>query len=393
MKKDIASPISAGVVTAVVGFSSSFVLVMEGLKHVGATDSQALSGLIAVTIAFSIGMVYLAWRTRVPMTMAWSTPGAALLLTTAAPHTGFSGAVGAFILCAVLVALCGLVKPLGHLVMGIPVSLTQALLAGILIPICIQPFVAAGHQPLAVIPLLAVYAGLTFWAPRWAVPAVLVVALGESLAGFLASGRTWVWDAPRLEYVAPALDVPALLSVGVSLFIVTMAAQNLPGIGMLRSFGHTPPWRASMVTCGVTSGVGSLFGSHAANLSSLSAAIALGDMSGRDPRTKWWATPAAAVTYLVLAVSAGSMVALMASAPAGIMATLAGLALLPTFTSTASAAFADRDYATANGAVIIISASGVTLGGFSAAVFAFAAGLLMHALTRVLRRRSAHHGR
>ncbi len=382
MKKDIASPVAAGLVTAVVGFSSSFVLVLEGLKHVGASPQQALSGLIAVTLAFSAGMTWLAWRTRVPMTMAWSTPGAALLLTTAAPSTGFAGAVGAFLVCGALVALCGVVKPLERFVMTMPVSLTQALLAGVLVPICVQPFASAGRSPAAILPLLAVYALMSLWAPRWAVPAVLLVALVESAAGFAASGRPWAWTPPQLVLTAPVLDLQAILSIGLGLFIVTMAAQNLTGIGVLRSFGHTPPWRASMLTCGLASAAGAPFGAHASNLSSLSAAIALGEMSGRDPRTKWWATPAAAAVYLLLALSAASLVVLMAEAPEGVMAALAGLALLPTFSSNSAAALADRRFAAANGVVLLIGASGVTIAGFSSSVVAFATGLVLHAVVR-----------
>lgn len=378
--RDILAPLSAGLVTAVVGFASSFVLVMQGLEHVGASPDQALSGLIAVTLAFSAGMVYLAWKTRIPITMAWSTPGAALLLTTPAPQTGFAGAVGAFLLCALLTALCGVIKPLERFVQSIPVSLTQALLAGLLIPICVQPFTSAAREPAAILPLLAVYALLSWAAPRWAVPAVLVAALVESGLAFAASGREWVWAQPQLHLVMPALDVPALLSIGVSLFLVTMAAQNLPGAGVLRSFGHVPPWKSAMLTAGAASGAGALFGAHASNLSSLSAAIALGEMSGSDRRTKWWATPAAAVVYVAFALSAASIIALMAAAPPGVMATLAGLALLPTFAGTASQSLRDAPYAGANAVVILVGASGISLGGYSAAVFAFAAGLVMHAI-------------
>ena len=72
-------PISAGVVSALVGFTSAFAVVLTGLAGVGADHDQAASGLLAVTVTMGLACILLAWWSRMPITVAWSTPGAALI--------------------------------------------------------------------------------------------------------------------------------------------------------------------------------------------------------------------------------------------------------------------------------------------------------------------------
>src|SRR5215217_1194461 len=171
-------PVVAGIVTALVGFTSSFAVVLSGLKAVGADPAQAASGLLALTVVVGVGVLWLSWRSKVPVTLAWSTPGAALLATSGTVDGGWLAAVGAFLAAGILIALTGLVPALGRLMAKIPATLAQAMLAGVLLQLCLAPFKALGSVPLYVAPVIVCWLLIMKFAPRWAVPAALLVALG-----------------------------------------------------------------------------------------------------------------------------------------------------------------------------------------------------------------------
>lgn len=174
-------PVLAGVVTAVVGFSSSFVVVVAGLTAVGASPAQAASGLLTLLVTQAVGMLWLSVRHRTPIVLAWSTPGAALLASATGAAGGWPAAVGAFVATGVLVLLTALVPRLGDLVAAIPQSLARAMLAGVLLPLCVAPVTALVAAPQVVAPLVLTWLVLLRWAPRWAVPASLAVALATVL--------------------------------------------------------------------------------------------------------------------------------------------------------------------------------------------------------------------
>src|SRR5699024_3135393 len=57
----------------------SFVIVIAMMQNLGATDEQISSGLLAVCFAIGLTTYFLAYTTKAPITIAWSTPGAALI--------------------------------------------------------------------------------------------------------------------------------------------------------------------------------------------------------------------------------------------------------------------------------------------------------------------------
>ncbi|WP_344870262.1 benzoate/H(+) symporter BenE family transporter, partial [Gordonia hankookensis] len=279
-------PIVAGIVTALVGFTSSFAVVIAGLRAVGASAEQAASGLLALTVIFGLGIVVLSVRTRAPITLAWSTPGAALLASMAATyHAGWAAAVGAFVVVGVLIVVTGLVPALGDVISRIPTPIAQAMLAGVLLTLCLAPMRSLVEAPVLTIPVLLVWLAATRWLPRWALPLAMVTALvviGVHVAvdGADDAGPTsWL---PSLTFTVPHLDLAAIVGLAVPLFIVTMASQNIPGVAVLSSFGYATPWRAAMTVTGVGTVVAAPFGGHAINLAALSAALAAGDEAGSD---------------------------------------------------------------------------------------------------------------
>lgn len=385
----IGQPVIAGVVTALVGFTSSFVVVVAGLRAVGADARQASSGLLILTMLFALGIIALCLRTRAPITLAWSTPGAAMLVAAGSSyHAGWPAAVGAFAVCGVLILATGLIPALGELIGRIPTPIAQAMLAGVLLTLCLAPMKSLAAQPLLTLPILVAWLIGMRWLTRWALPLALVAALaviGIYLAvhGVHGWGSTPWW--PVLTWTTPHLDVSALIGIAIPLYIVTMASQNVPGVAVLNSFGYQAPWRLAMTVTGIGTVVGAPFGGHAINLAALSAALAAGDEAGPDRSRRWIAGVSAGCSYLVLAVFAGLLVAITAVAPDGLLETVAGLALLATFANAVLGAFAHDEHRIPAALTFVTAAAGVTFGGISGAFWALVVGLVANGVLRARR--------
>ena len=375
-------PIIAGVVTSLVGFTSSFVVVVTGLRAVGASPAQAASGLLVLTILFGLGSIALSLRTRRPVTLAWSTPGAALLVSAGASYdAGWTAAVGAFLVVGLLILATGLVPALGELIGRIPTPIAQAMLAGVLLTLCLAPMTSLAAQPWSTLPILVVWLLAMRWLPRWALPLALVTALvviGVNLAvdGYDGwEGETW-W--PQLVWTTPTFDATAIVGLAVPLYIVTMASQNVPGVAVLKSFGYETPWRPAMFVTGVGTVLGAPFGGHAINLAALSAALAAGPEAGADRSRRWIAGVATGSTSLVLAVLSGALVVVTAIAPDGLLEAVAGLALLATFVAAIMGAFEKPEFRIPAALAFVTAAAGVTFGGIGGAFWALVVGLAAH---------------
>ena len=382
-------PVVAGVVTALVGFTSSFAVVLAGLRAVGADPAQAASGLLALTLAVGLGVLWLSWRSKVPVTLAWSTPGAALLATSGTADGGWPAAVGAFLATGILIAMTGLVPALGRLMARIPGSLAQAMLAGVLLQLCLAPFKALGTVPLFVAPVILCWLLMMKFAPRWSVPAALLVAL-MVIGASLAAGGASLGGAgilPTLVWTPPAFSLQAMAGIALPLFVVTMASQNVPGVAVLRSFGYNTPWRPAMLVTGAGTAVAAPFGAHAVNLAALSAALAAGEEAGPDRDRRWVAGFTSGLAYLVLAAFSAALVTLVTAAPAGMLEAVAGLALLGTLAGSISAALADPEDRIAPAVTFLTAASGLSFAGIGSAFWALAAGLLVRLILK-----PRHHG-
>lgn len=378
--RDLQQPVVAGVVTAIVGFTSSFAVVLAGLRAVGASADQAASGLFALTVTFGLLMSALALWTRLPLTLAWSTPGAALLVSTGPVDGGWPAAVGAFALTGALLALTGVVPWLGRLAAAIPVPLAQAMLAGVLLQLCLAPFTAFAATPWAVGPVVLTWLLGTRFLPRWAVPLALGTALAVIAVTLVVDGTTVPASSllPRVEPTAPVLTVAAVVGIAIPLTVVTLASQNIPGVAVMRSFGFAVPWRAAMVTTGAGTTASAFLGGHAINLAAISAALAAGDQAGERSR-RWGAAFVAGLTALVLACTSGALVAVTEAAPPGIVETVAGLALLTTFAAAVVAALEDVQGRTSAAVTFLVAASGLQLAGVGAAFWALVVGLAVRA--------------
>ncbi len=378
--------VTAGVVTSVVGFTSAFAVVLAGLRAVGATPAQAASGLLAVTLAMGAATVLLAWRTRLPITVAWSTPGAALLASTGTAIGSWSHAVAGFAVCGVLLAAVGLWRRLERWVRLIPVPLASAMLAGVLVDLCLQPVLATVDRPLLVGPVVICWLVLLRLAPRWATPAAIGLAVGLAVASPQVRGLDPASLAPTLTWTTPELSWSAVVSVAVPLFVVTMASQNIPGIAVLAGFGYAAPVRPVMLVTGIGTVLAAPWGGHAINLAAISAALAAGPEAGPDPARRWRAAVTAGLGYLVLGIGSAAVAAVALAAPAGLITAAAGLALVGTLASSLGTAFASVSHREAAAVTFLVTVSGISVAGVSAAFWGLVAGIVCQVVLRRARR-------
>lgn len=375
-------PVVAGVVSALVGFTSAFVVVLGGLRAVGADADQAASGLLAVSVLMGVSSIVLSLSTRMPITVAWSTPGAALLATTGAVDGGWPAAVGAFSVTGLLIVLTGYVPALGALIARIPPSVAQAMLAGVLFQLCLGPVAGLSQNPWAVAPVVATWLLAVRFAPRWAAPAAFAVAAAVIAIDVTRSGaHPAVADLlPRLELTAPTLTAGAVAGIALPLYLVTMASQNVPGMAVMKGFGYAVPWRRSMLVTGVGTVVGAPAGGHAINLAAISAALAAGPDAGPDRSRRWIASVTGGSVVIVLGIGSAFFGTLVLLAPTGVIAAVAGLALLGTFAASLKAALDEPAGQIPAVVTFLTAASGIAIAGVGAAFWAIVAGLVVHGL-------------
>ncbi|MDV6233911.1 benzoate/H(+) symporter BenE family transporter [Rhodococcus cercidiphylli] len=383
----LSTPVSAGIVASLVGFTSSFAVVLTGLRAVGASPTEAASGLLALCVTQAVGMMWLARRYRQPITLAWSTPGAALLAGTGMVVGGWPAAVGSFVTVGVLIVLTGLWPRLGAAVSKIPIPLAQAMLAGVLLPLCAAPVVAFADSPARIAPVVLVWLLVLRFNARWAVPAAFLAAAAVIAADLIGGGTPIAASdlIPRIDWTIPHWTWQATVGIAVPLYIVTMASQNIPGTTVMASFGYRIPWRASMTVTGTGTVLGAFAGGHTINLAAISAALAANPGAHPDPKRRWLAAFSAGSSYLVLALLSAALATLVAAAPAGVVETVAGLALLATLAASLFGALEHASDREATVLTFLVAASGLTFAGIGSAFWALVVGLVVRA---ILRRRS-----
>jgi benzoate membrane transport protein len=376
-----------GLLVAFVGFISSFAVIMQGLTAMGATPPEVASALLALSLLMGLlGIILPVWK-RMPISIAWSTPGAALLTSIGVIEGGFPAAVGAFVMAAGLIVLSGLFSPLGKAVRMIPAPLANAMLAGILVNLCLAPVKAIAFNPLLGLPIALTWMIVVIWKRLWAVPAALVAFVAVLVFGvdlppdvFARLGGA---IHPDLIIVSPVFGLHAFISVALPLFIVTMASQNIPGIAILKVNGYEPAPSHLFVSTGVFSAVAALFGAVPVNLAAITAAMCAGEESHADPKRRYWSALIGGVGYILLGLLASAIIAFVALSPPILLQAVAGLALIGAFSNSAQAAFRDAETREAAAITFLVTASGLAFAGVSGAFWGLIAGAVMLGLKRV----------
>jgi benzoate membrane transport protein len=371
----ITQPVTAGILSALVGYTSSSAVIVSGLRGVGASPAQAASGLLALSVVLGAVMIWFSRRHRMPLTIGWSTPGGALLATTGIVRGGWPAAVGAFLVCAALIVLTGLWPLLGRVIAAIPVPISQGMLAGIVLPLCLAPVRGFAAHPWDVGAIVLTWLVLTRLAPRWSVPGAFAVTLVVVGIDVVHGGGLHGTLLPHVDLTVPRFTEAGLLSIAVPLYIVTMAGQNIPGVAVMASYDYTVPWRETMAVTGVATAITAPAGGHALNLAAITASLSASPDADPDPGRRWIASSTAGWSYLVLGLLSPAVTALMSAAPADVVGAVAGLALLGTLAAALSGALSAATGREAAVITFAVAASGLTFLGIGAAFWALGAGL------------------
>jgi benzoate membrane transport protein len=378
-----------GLLVAIVGYASSVAVVIQGLAAVGASVTQIASGLVVLGIAMGIVAIAASWWTRMPISIAWTTPGLALLATIGTVSGGFPAAVGAFIAVGLLIMLTGLWSPLGRLIAAIPKPIASAMLAGILLKLCLAPFVAIGKVPWLAAAVLATWLLAHRVARAYAVPAAVTVALAGMAFDRPFAGIAFADLVPRLEFVMPVFSVEAMLNIALPLFIVTMAGQNLPGLTVLAAYDYRPRIAPLFLSTGAASALGAPLGMPTVNLAAITAALCAGPDAHADPSRRYIAGIFGGVGYMALAALAGVAALLVARSPPVLIEAVAGLALIGAFGGAMLQAVQEEDSRLPGLITFLTTASGFALFGVGSAFWGLVLGLIAHQLFGARRSKAA----
>jgi benzoate membrane transport protein len=380
-----ASAAAAGFVAVLVGFTSSVPLVFQAARAFGATPEQIGSWIFALGLGMGVTSIALSLRYRMPVVTAWSTPGAAMLISSAA-GVPMDEAIGAFLACGVLITFAGYSGVFERLLSRIPLSIAAAMLAGVLLRFGIDVFTSLKAQPAIVGTMIATYLLARRIRPRYAVLLALAAGVGVAGAQGVLGLESVHLELARPVFTAPAWSVASLAGIALPLFVVTMASQNVPGVATMRASGYAPPVSPLIGATGVATLVLAPFGAFALNLAAITAAICMGREAHEDPARRYVAAMAAGLFYLVAGAFGATVGALLAAFPAELVLAIAGLALLGTIGGALTQALFDEREREPALITFLVTASGLTVGGIGAAFWGLVAGAAAHV---VLRRRGA----
>jgi benzoate membrane transport protein len=380
-KSHWASLTASALTSVVVGFASTILVVLEGISAAGATPAQQASAASILCLGMAITSFILAWQSKIPIIIAWSTPGA-VLIATSGLGTNFAQAVSAFIFAGVLMVLTAFIKPLARAIANLPSAIAAAMLAGVLLRYVLNVPLAGINNPVIVAPIIFAFFALRLIVPLFAVPiivavGVLIVAITGTFTAPIALGFT------RLEFVMPQWHWPSMVSLGLPLYLVTMASQNVPGFAVLKSFGYSSPIPRCLTVTGMGSIVAAFFGGHALNMSAITAAIVAGPDTHPKPDQRWKAVYPYSAIYVVVGLTAGASVSVLSALPKDLVTAIAGLALFGPLLNGMAAMTKDPKDIDAALVNFIVTASGSTLFGIGAAFWGLLAGVLLWGAKRL----------
>ncbi|RKP59317.1 benzoate/H(+) symporter BenE family transporter [Pararobbsia silviterrae] len=373
------SAIVAGFVAMMTGYTSSLALMFQAGRNAHLSDAQISSWIWALSIAMALTTIALSLRFRAPIVVAWSTPGAALLITSLG-NVPYADAIGAFIVCAVLLVLVGVTGVFDTIMKRLPASLAAALLAGILFRIGIALFGAAEHDTALVLAMFVTYLVVKRFAARYAIVTTLLVGIAAAAALGLLDFSHFRVAFARPVFTMPAFSLSATISIGIPLFIVAMASQNVPGLAVLRADGYQTPSSPLITWTGIASLVFAPFGSHGVNLAAITAAICTGPDAHPDPRRRYTAAVWSGVFYLLAGTLGATIAALFAAFPKTLVISIAALALFGSIMNGLANAMADARQREPALITFMVTASGLTLLSIGSAFWGLVAGVVAYVI-------------
>lgn len=381
---------SSALIAALVGFGGTVALVVQAMRTLGASVEQTGSAVTALCLGIAITGAAMSLKLRMPIVLAWSTPGAALLAVTT-PGLSWSIALGVFMTSGLMMTLLGLVPVLGRLAERIPPSIASAMLAGVLLPFCLKLFELGAVDPLLVLMVVAIFLLARQRVPLYALLLVLLTGMALTVfrgdLGQLPPGATLGVLSPMM----PVFDARAMLSLALPLFLVTLVSQNLPGLVVLRSAGYAPKPGPLLLGTGIASMVAAPFGAHAVNLAAITAAICTSDEAHADRAQRWIVGVIYAGFYLLLAIFASSLVRVFLALPAAVIMVLTGIALIPALTGAMESMLVEKAHRDAAMVTFLATGSGLTVLGLGSAFWGLMAGFAALGIKAILSKSTSVH--
>jgi benzoate membrane transport protein len=370
-------PYLAGFVASITGSIATFGIALAGLAAMGASQAQSATAIAVGLVGYGVMSIALSFSLKMPVSVVWSTPGAAFLAASALLGVQFDEAVAAFLFSAVLLTLTGLWPALGRLVAKIPAAISSAMLAGVIFPFVVSVVLAAVGYPALMLPVVVLWFVLNRFLKVWASAiAVSVGFVAIALSPELERLPTLpFW--PELGLVTPNFDFAVVLAIGLPLYLITMASQNLPGIAIMNALGYRLPTQKVLTATGLASLVTAPFGVFGLNLAAITAALNADEGAGADSTQRWKASVTGGLVYILSAVVATPFAAFVLAVPTELFLALAGLALLPTFAGSVSAAVTEPETRLAATATFLIGAAGITVFAIGGAFWALVTGVFI----------------
>ena len=376
------SALSAGFIAVLIGFASAMAIVFQAAQAAGASQEMIVSWVWALGIGMGVGCIGLSLYYKRPIIIAWSTPGAALLVTSL-NGVAIEHAIGIFIFVAILTLLLGLSGWFDRLTKRIPLPLAAAMLAGILLQFGLHIFTAMQSSPVLVGAMGLVYLIAKSYLARYAIMLVLAtgfaIAYGSELLQFSALNV----ELAVPVWVSPQFDLAQLIGIGIPLFIVTMSSQNIPGVAILKSSGYQQQPISPIISW--TGGINLILaplGGFAFNLAAITAAICTSAEAHENPDKRYVAGVACGIFNIIAGIGAVTVVSLFAAFPQALVAALAGLALLGTIGSSLLTATSQTSYRDSAIITFLISASGISFLGLASAFWGIVIGMLAHSISK-----------
>lgn len=376
------SAVIAGFVAVLVGYTSSAAIIFQAAEAAGATAGQIGGWLSMLGLGMGVTSIGLSLYYRTPVVTAWSTPGAALLVTSL-PGTSINEAIGVFVFATGLILLCGVTGLFARMMHYIPQALSAAMLGGILLRFGLNAFTSLQSNFALAGTMCLVYLLAKRAMPRYAV--VLALAAGLIVAGLQGDialhGQTLTFATP--EFVMPHFTLSSIVGIGIPFFVVTMASQNAPGIATLKAHGYNLPVSPLITWTALTALILAPFGGFTVCIAAITAAICMGEDIHPDPKKRYMAAVAAGVFYLIAGVFGGSIGMIFTALPEALIHTIAGLALLGTIAGSLYRALENEQQRDAAIITFLITASGVTLLGVGSAFWGLAGGVITHLILSI----------
>ncbi|MHA3061833.1 benzoate/H(+) symporter BenE family transporter [Acinetobacter sp. ANC 4636] len=376
----------AGFITFLIGISVSAVLVIQGAQTLGATPEQVSSWLWALGLSIGVSGLVLSWKYRYPVATAWSTPGIALIIATGS-HYSLSAAIGAFIVCGILTAFVGFSGVFQRLLSKIPMSLSCAMLAGILLKFGIQLFASLEQSWAFILTLLAIYLVAKRLWPRYCIVLTVVAAMILCPVFMPFQFPHLSWSLAKPVWISPEFSASTILGLALPLFIINMSSQFLPGIGMIKSYGYQPHTNSLVGWIGVSQTLLAPFGAFSVCLAAISAAVSLDDQVHPDPKRRYIAGMSCGLFYILMGLFATTLTGLLMAFPKIFIITLAGIALLGTISHNIAIAFKEPQDREPALLTFLMSASGVQFFGIGSAFWGLLLGIVV---AMILNHRKAH---